>query len=218
MAQRAGNAAKRLWRVAYSRCFSRIFALFVISCMSGCGSGGTGGSAMPDLSPSAAAAQAIELLDKDDNGSLDETELAACPGILASRDRNDTDRDGQVSQDELESCLAKIYAGGTPWATVNCRIVQEGRPIAGADVRFVPEPFLGDALQPATGKTDNQGRVNPAVADEKLPEDKKGLRVMQLGVYRVEVTHPSVKQPHKPLGCVVDDNLVRSSTELTLQL
>jgi hypothetical protein len=173
---------------------------------------------MPDVSPSAAADEAIELFDKDGSGAIDEPELAACPGIRAARDTCDSDRNGQISRDEIANAITKIYAGGTPWASVNCRIVQGGRPIAGADVRFVPAPFLEGALQPAAGKTDNQGRVNPAVADDKLPEDKKGLHVLQLGIYRVEVAHPSIKQPHKPLGCIVDDNLVRGSTELVLQL
>jgi hypothetical protein len=172
---------------------------------------------MPDLSPSVAAAQAIELLDKDGSGSLSEAELAASPGILALRESYDADRNQEISEDELSARLQSIYRGGTDWVTVRSQILQGGRPLAGAKVRFVPEPYFNDALPPASGTTDNQGRVTPAVADEQLPAEFKGVQAMRLGIYRVEVEHPSIKQPHKPLGCEISE-LVRGGTEPVISL
>jgi hypothetical protein len=192
--------------------------LVAISMLSGCGSGASDGSEMPSVNPSAAAGQAIEQLDKDGSGSLDESELAASPALLAAKSRYDSDGNGQISQNELEARLSKIYAGATPWMSVGCRFMQGGRPLAGAKVRFIPEPFLSDALQPASGTTDAQGLVHPAVADDSLPEDKKGLHVMRPGVYRIEVEHASVKKPHEPLGCEVDDFLARGGTQPVFQL
>jgi hypothetical protein len=173
---------------------------------------------MPAVDPAAAAAKAIELYDKDGNGSLNQTELAGSPGILAALTRYDTDGNREVSKDEIESRLKSMFSGsGAPWFTVNCQIIQTGRPLPGATVRFVPEPFLAESLHPASGTTDGEGRVNPAVADENLPEDQKGLLLMQPGVYRITVEHPSVKAPHKPLGYEVDF-LARGGTAMVLQL
>jgi len=159
----------------------------------------------------------MELLDKDGSGALDDEELAASPGILAMRQQYDADGNQQISEEELSARFEAIYRGGTSWVSPRCQLLQGNRPLAGAKVRFVPEPFFGDALQPATGTTDSQGRVTPAVADEILPADFKGAEAMRLGVYRVEVEHPSVKQPHKAVGCEIS-NLDRGGTEPVIRL
>jgi hypothetical protein len=160
---------------------------------------------MPPVDVSAAADKAFELLDKDGSKSLDESELGGSPGLLAARDRYDTDRDRQISYDEMTARLNSVYSSrGTAWMTVTCQVIQGGRPLANAKVRFVPESYLAEALQPAEGTTNPQGEVFPAVAADKRPETFKGSDVMQPGVYRVEIEHANVKQPHKPLGCEVD--------------
>lgn len=216
MVQRAGNTIKRLRRVFCSRFFFSIVALVVISCICGCGRGsGDGGASAVD--PTDAAEQAIELYDKDGNGSLSESELAASPGILALREQYDSDGNQEISEDEIAARLESIYRAGAGWLTVTCQVLQGSRPLVGAKVRFVPEPFLDDALKPASATTDGQGRLTPAVADEQLPADLKGLTVMRQGIYRVEVEHPSIKQPHKPLGCEIS-GLTRGGTEPVLRL
>jgi hypothetical protein len=191
-------------RPNYALCiyFRALTVLLPVISLSGCG--GTAGDGT-SVSPGAAAEKAIELLDRDGSGSLNETELAASPGILAARDRYDADGNGEVSEDEIEAQLNTIYFSGTSWLTADCQVFQGARPLAGATVRFVPEPFLEEAISPAEGKTGSDGRVNPAAPDEKLPDNLKGLLVMQPGLYRVEVVHPSIKQPHKPLGCEISD-------------
>ena len=148
--------------------------------------------------------KAIELYDRDGNGSLDETELAACPGIHAARERYDADGDRAVSQNEISARLTAMYSSGTPWMSAVCRVYQGGKPLAGAKVRFLPEPFLAETLKPATGTTDGDGTVLPAVSDDELPVDKRCLRIMQPGIYRVEIEHPSIKQSAAPLGCEID--------------
>jgi hypothetical protein len=183
----------------------------------GCGGNGGGGATTLSIDPSVAAHKAIELYDKDSSGTLSEAELSASPGLLAALDRYDKDGDRQISRDEIEERLQSIVATGTGWLTVNCRVLQAGRPLAGATIRFVPDACMENALLPATGTTDTYGQVSPAVADTQLPDEKKGLQVMQPGIYRVEVKHANVKQPHKPLGCEIDE-IARGGTEPVLRL
>jgi hypothetical protein len=169
--------------------------------------GGCGlGSAidMPPVDPSAAAANAIEMYDKSGDGSLDETELAASPGMHAARRRYDADGNREISQHEIAAHLKAVYASGTPWVSVVCQVYQDGKPLKSASVRFVPDPFLKDALKPASGTTDDQGHAIPAARDEDLPADKCGLRIIQPGVYRVQIEHPSIKRPAASLGCEID--------------
>jgi len=182
----------------------------------GCGRG-SGGSAATSVSPSDAASGAIELYDKDGSGALDDSELAASPGLLAAKSRYDTDGDGRISEDEIVARLKSVFGAGSRWLTINCQILKGGRPLAGAKVRFVPEPFFGDALQTAAGTTDSQGRVHPAVDEQFHPDKLKGRNIMQPGVYRVDVEHPNVTQPHKPLGFEIDE-FARGGTDAVFNL
>ena len=201
-----------LWHTAWS-----LAAIAAFVSTGGCGGNGGGTSSTLPINPSAAADKAIELYDKDGSGSLNESELAAAPGFLAARDRYDKDGDRQIARDEIQERLKSIAATGTSLLTVDCRVLQGGRPLAGANVRFVPDPSMEDALLPATGTTDANGRVNPSIAEEQVPDERKGVRIMQPGVYRVQIEHANVKQPHKPLGCEIDE-IARGGTEPVLNL
>jgi hypothetical protein len=183
----------------------------------GCGGNGGGGTSSPSIRPSAAADKALELYDKDGSGSLNESELAASPGLLAALDRYDKDSDRQISREEIEQRLQSIVSTGTSFLMVNCRVLQGGRPVAGANVRFVPDECMEGSVLPASGTTDTYGQVNPGVGDEQLPDERKGVRLMQPGIYRVEIDHPNIKKAHKPLGCEIDE-LTRGGTEPVLNL
>ena len=54
----------------------------------------------------------------------------------------------------------------------------------------MPEFFLVDAIEPATGTSIVQGMVRPAIAGQPTA-------LMRVGYYRVEVTSPKVKLPAK---------------------
>jgi hypothetical protein len=192
-----------------------VAALLSVLCIGGCGQGREAN--MPAVDPKAAAHRAIELYDKDHSGSLSESELAASPGILTSRERYDADRNREISEDEIAARLAAIYASGTPWVTAECTVFRGGTPLSGATVRFEPEPFLNDAVPPGIGTTDIDGHTTPAAPDDKIPADRKGLHIIQPGIYRVVIEHASIKQPQRPLGCEIDP-AVRGGTEPTFRL
>jgi hypothetical protein len=200
--------------------FRIVRSLLVITAaaiIGGCGQGRRHAVDMPSIDPSAAAKKAIELYDKNGDGSIDEMELAAGPGIYAARDRYDADGNHEITKDEIAAHLTSLYASGTPWVSAVCQVYQGGRPLSGATVRFVPEPFLKDVITPASGITDDQGRTIPAVIDAELPADKRGLRIIRPGPYRVQIEHPSVKQSAASLGCEIDP-MSRGGTQLMFRL
>jgi hypothetical protein len=159
----------------------------------------------PSVDPQTAAAEAIRLYDSDRDGRLSQTELKACPGIQTVRDRYDTDGDGQVTQEEVVARLEHLYSQSVGLLAVTCAVTHRGRPLAGAEVRFIPEPFLGDAVETAVAITDASGAAAPSIPADKLPPQLAKLWMMQVGIYRVEIEHPSLSAAErKPLGFEVD--------------
>ena len=176
-----------------------LLGLLTAACsLSGCfWKGGLSAVEVPNVDPSAAADAAIEMYDQNADGALRQDELVACPGLRTATRAFDADGDAMISRDELSQRLEKIYGSGVGLVTVGCTITLDGRPLVGAQVRFVPEPFLAEAVHVAEGVSEADGMAVMAIANDKLPEDQHGLDMMQVGLYRVEVTHPNRDLPAK---------------------
>src|SRR5438552_2794572 len=116
---------------------------------SSCGRLGQSSVKPPSVNPNKAADKAIELCDKDGNGLLSASELAACPGLLAALANYDTSGDKQLSREEIAARLTDMYAHATGLTSFNCRVTLDGRPLRGAHVRLSPEPFLGGDVKSA---------------------------------------------------------------------
>lgn len=167
-----------------------------MSLLAGC-SGGPAPLELPDLDPAAAAEAAMDLYDNDGDKKLSSKELAACPGLLASIQAYDLDSDESISQEEIATRLEKLMEQAAVLSRLTVTLTLNKKPLPDATIRFVPEPYLGEAIKPATGKTLKRGVASMAVADEELPEEQKGIRGIHPGTYRVEITHPSVEIPAK---------------------
>jgi hypothetical protein len=77
--------------------------------------------------------------------------------------------------------------------SLSCTVLHNGRPLADAEVKFVPEKFLGENMKEASGKTDQNG-----VAMISIPTtDRKDPPGVAPGLYRVEVTKATEKIPAK---------------------
>lgn len=105
----------------------------------------------PQIDPSAAAAEALASLDSDGDGRLNANELGACPGLNAAIKAVDSDHDGNLSAEEIAARIRQWTEGRVALVAVNCSVAQNGRPLAGATVTFVPEKFLGPNIKPASG-------------------------------------------------------------------
>ena len=115
---------------------------------------------MADVDPARAAAQAIASTDKDGDGKLSDVELRAIPGVLKWKQLYDLDADGFVSEDEIVQRLKKWQADKIAFRALSASVKLDGRPVANVRVMLTPEPYLGEAIKPASGTTNELANVN----------------------------------------------------------
>jgi hypothetical protein len=157
----------------------------------------------PSIDPDDAGQQALAAYDRDADGLLSKEELANCPGILGRIVEFDKDKDDHVSADEIAQRIDMWQTTQVGLMSLSCRVTLDGQPLAGADVKLIPEEFLGGAVQPASGTTDNYGVAYPAIAADKLPADLQDVKGVHLGIYKVEISHPNKQLPDPDLGAEV---------------
>jgi hypothetical protein len=151
---------------------------------------------LPDFDPPTAGKAAIIDYDTDGDQALAGDELDRVPGIKKSLAAFDVNVDGKVTAEEIAARLQQTFdqkLGLCP--PFGCRVLLDGRPLVGATVRFVPEAFLGGTTKLASGVTDQQGIARVQVAQEELPSKLKGIRGIQPGIFKVEITHPQFDIP-----------------------
>jgi hypothetical protein len=160
--------------------------LLSASLVIGCSSG-PGRVKPPSISASGAASEALELYDKDGDGSIAGAELDAVPGIKAAMETIDGDKDGKVTADEIQARIEKWQKFNYGVMTINCKFTLDSRPLGGAQITFEPESFLGGDLKTAVGETSSDGAVTVSIPKDQRPtaDMPPGL---QLGLYRIRVS------------------------------
>ncbi|WP_148074729.1 EF-hand domain-containing protein [Bythopirellula goksoeyrii] len=179
--------------------FCQDFVILLVICnlaLAGCSSGPTAIRPV-DIDADQAGDQAIEFYDKDGDGTLNVDELAAVPGVLKYLDKYDQNADGLVSGDEITERVELWDDQAMGIRTLDVEVTIGARPLQGAEVRFVPESYLGDGPKVASGTTDSKGFAKISVAVDELPDDLRKARMRGLfgGTYKIEVTHPTLKVP-----------------------
>lgn len=149
----------------------------------------------PDLDPQSAADEAMALYDKNGDTNLSGDELLACPGLLKAKSAYDTNSDDAISRDEIAARLQQFVDRDTALTGMLATVTLDGKPLEGATVKLIPEPYLGDAIKPASGKTQKRGAGRISIAAEDLPANQKEIRGIHFGTYRVEITHPQIEVP-----------------------
>lgn len=157
----------------------------------GC-TGGKGRVEAPELDPESMAQGAMDLCDSNSDGLIDKTEVKQSPALDFALDDIDGDGDGKISHAELLERFTIYKETAVGLQSITMHVVQRnGDGLMGATVRLVPEPFMPDSIEEATGSVIDPG--NGLVEIMTLPPDP-GVRV---GMYRVEVTSDNVKVPSK---------------------
>jgi hypothetical protein len=168
-------------------CFGILAAMLVCGCSSG-----PSRVEVPQIDAAQAASAAVEQYDSDNDQSISQSESAACPALAGSFQLYDANKNGLVSKGEIESRLKAMLGSGIGRMPCMC-VVYAGdsdRPIEGAKVRVIPESFLAEAVQPGEGVTNARGIAKPVTVDAP-----PGLPGIEMGLYRVQITHDTVKIP-----------------------
>jgi hypothetical protein len=191
-------------------------ALVCLMSLAGCRRGPSRVEA-PDWDPEGLAERIVTDLDKNGDGKIDADEMTAAPGLAAGARFIDTNKDDQLTQEELAARFEMYEEREIGLRSHTFRLTYKGRPVPEAEVIFNPEPYLEGIIEPAKGTTDAQGVVAPRTVGIDLP-----VEAMRIGYYRVQVNSPHVKIPTKyqsadtPLGAEVTLSDDASSYGMTL--
>ena len=183
-----------LWPIPAGVAFAALAALSI----SGCGPA----VVRPPEIASGAGDRAIAKYGANKNGTLDYKELAKAPGLraavgtikkLATGRPPPSESELQsvkITAEEIDARIKEWKARGTGRFRITCRVVRKGtsQGIAGAEVKFVPEDFLGPGLAVGTGTTDDEGFAKISQVSRGKGDPDIG---MCPGFYRVEITKGS---------------------------
>ncbi len=128
---------------------------------------------------------AIAQYDTDGDGAIGGDELDKVPALKASLKRADQDGDGKISEQEIAARVAAWKKSGLALSRLAITVQRGGQGVADAQVKLIPESFLGPNVKPASGITDSSGVAHMRISDDP---DESGVH---LGYYRIEITKQS---------------------------
>lgn len=132
----------------------------------------------PSWKPERFTEAAMEQLDTDQSGQIDDQEITAAPGLAAGMKPLDKNNDGLLTPEELLERFT-LYKDLRVGLTMQSFIVtHKNRPLANAAIRFEPEAFLEGVVEPATGSTDAYGNLTPVTEGAEI-------NAVRVGYYRV---------------------------------
>lgn len=147
----------------------------------------------PAYDPQAFATALLTRCDADGNGSLTKQEAVSATGLVKRWSRYDANNDGVLAREELESHVQKWVDRGDGLAAITCIVRLKNRQIGDVTVRLIPDEALGGAVHPAETVSHPQFASFMSIPPQFKNKAHAKLAGMQYGLYRVEVSHPSMK-------------------------
>lgn len=147
----------------------------------------------PSIDASAAGTQAIEMYDTNKDGKISGDELNKCGALKAALAQIDTSGEKAITAAMITARIKVWQNSKLGRMSLSCTVLHNGRPLPGADVKFVPEKFLGENVKEAVGKTDQNGVAMISVPTSGRT-DPPGVAP---GLYRVEITKAGENIPAK---------------------
>lgn len=135
----------------------------------------------PPVDPEGISRAVVQVADADTDGLLTAAELGRVPGLVPAIAVWDADGDQRLSAAELTAWLAGIHNSRIAITSLSVVVTRQGKPVGGAVVRIVPEPFMSSEVKAAEGTTDADGIACPSIPGGRYPG-------VNCGVYRVEIT------------------------------
>jgi len=162
----------------------------------------------PEIDPVSAGRAAVAEYDTSGDGILDRAELENAPALKSAMRNLDEDENGQLTAEEITARITAWKETRVGMMSMACMILMDGRPLSGATVTLEPESFLGDAVKPATGVTEN-GNADMSIAEQYRPSPN--LWGVHCGLYKVRISKqqgdveliPSKYNTETTLGCEV---------------
>jgi hypothetical protein len=147
----------------------------------------------PRIDPEAAGKAALEQYDANKDGKISGAELDKAYAIKSNLEKIDLNHDQAVTAEEIAARIRfwqtdKYYGSRSP---LRIMVLHNQRPLAGAEVKFVPEKFLSAELETVQGKTGADGMTVLSIPPRE-PGDVPGVGP---GFYRVEITKPGENIP-----------------------
>lgn len=172
----------------------------------------------PDIDAAAAGSAAMEQYDTNGDGVVDGDELQAAPSLRAALKNLDTNADGAVSAEEVTDRIRKWQKTQTALLPIVCYVTRNGRPVAGADIRFEPELFLGENVKTCFGTTSPKGTASlkSEGSSNKLPGGAPGLYVIRITSPNGEI--PAQYNTHTILGAEIAEDSANAERGVHLVL
>jgi len=190
------------------RCLSLLVLFaFLGFCSIGC-SFGSGRVQQPKYN-SNSGAEAVRLYDTNGDGSISGDELNRVPALKASFAQVDSDNDKRLTAQEIEDRVTQWQNSKVAEMPVRCKVTINGFPLKDAEVKFIPEGFLGTDLPSAEGVTTEDGVAVISMPKEKLSDSR--YPAVACGWYKITVTSAVSKIPSRyntdtTFGCEVAMN------------
>jgi hypothetical protein len=193
-----------------------------VALLAGC-SGRPAAIAMLDIDPETAASQAIETYDADADSKLSDQELRSVPGIFKWKQLYDLDSDNFITESEIAQRLQKWDSDKMGFRSISANVKRNGRPVANVRVVLTPEPYLGEAVKPASGTTNSHGYASLSVTPDDLPEaiKQRGIHVSGVypGTYKITLSHPQAKLPdHDHQQVALGDEIARDTVDTSIDI
>jgi len=135
----------------------------------------------PEIDADAAGSGAIEQYDTNGDGTIGGAELKKAGSLKAALKTLDTSGDGKLSAEEVTARVQAWKDSKIGRMPLSCTVKRKGIPLSDATVTFVPEKFLGEEVNVATGTTNKYGMAVLTIGGD-------GPQGVACGLYRVEIS------------------------------
>ncbi len=168
-------------------------AIFAMLCFGGCSKSVK--SFAPEVDPEEAGEDAVKQYDTNKDGIISGRELDNAASLKSNLEKIDLNGDHALTVDEIAAHIRYLQTTKQIYSRnpIRCTVFRNKELLADAQVKLVPEKFLGPKMKTAKGKTSFNG-VAVLYTENPDPGDPRGVAP---GFYKVEITKVGEKIPPK---------------------